>query len=53
MKFMYQVPVTETYAIRSQVIMEGTTVQSSPMFEGGGNDKTPGEPYDAPSRRLM
>ena len=52
MKFMYQVPVTETYAIRSQVIMEGT-VNSAPPIEGGGNDKTPGEPYDAPSRRLM
>ena len=52
MKFMYQVPVTETYAIRSQVIMEGT-VNSSPMFDGGGNDLTPEEPFDAPSRRLM
>ena len=36
MKFMYQVPVTETYAIRSQVIMEGT-VNSSPMLDGGGS----------------
>ena len=35
MKFMYQVPVTETYAIRSQVIMEGT-VQPSPFIQGGG-----------------
>ena len=52
MKFMYHVPVTETYAIRSQVIMEGS-IQPSPLIDGDGNDKTPGEPFDAPSRRLM
>ena len=45
MKFMYQVPVTETYAIRSQVIMEGT-VHGSPMLEGGNNDPTPEVPMD-------
>ena len=40
MKFMYQVPVTETYAIRSQVIMEATRI------EGGGPDSTPEVPMD-------
>ena len=47
---MYQVPVTEMYAICAQVIMEGT-VQAAPPIEGGGTDPgnpTPGEPsvYD-------
>ncbi len=51
MKFMYQVPVTETYAIRSQVIMEVSVEKQ--MIEGGGNDLTPEEPFNAPSRRLM
>ena len=44
MKFMYQVPVTETYAIRSQVIMEGS-VQPSPFIEGGGH-LPPTDPFD-------
>ena len=35
MKFMYQVPVTETYAIRSQVIMEVSVEKQ--MIDGGGN----------------
>ena len=43
MKFMYQVPVTETYAIRSQVIMDGTVTKgNTPGSEwtaaGGGSD---------------
>lgn len=37
---MYQVPVTEMYAIRAQVIMEGT-VQGSPQIGGGGFMPTP------------
>ena len=32
---MYQVPVTEMYAIRAQVIMDGT-VQGAPKIDGGG-----------------
>ncbi len=35
MKFMYQVPVTETYAIRSQVIMEVSVEKQ--MIDGGGH----------------
>lgn len=49
---MYQVPVTEMYAVRAQVIMEGT-VQGAPQIGGGGEDKDPTEPYSAPSRKLM
>ena len=45
MKFMYQVPVTETYAIRSQVIMEGT-VQHSPTIPGGNEDPNGKVPMD-------
>ena len=43
MKFMYQVPVTETYAIRSQVIMEGSGTQ---MIPGGGNMPDDPDPFD-------
>lgn len=32
---MYQVPVTEMYAICAQVIMDGT-VQGAPKIDGGG-----------------
>lgn len=44
MKFMYQVPVTETYAIRSQVIMEGTVEKQ--MIQGGGSMPDSPDPFD-------
>lgn len=42
---MYQVPVTEMYAVRAQVIMEGT-VQAAPPIEGAGTDQHPEVPTD-------
>ena len=51
MKFMYKVPVTETYAIRSQVIMDGTVMKgntpgSDYTAPGAGNDEHPEIPMD-------
>ena len=51
MKFMYQVPVTETYAIRSQVIMDGTVIKGNTpgsdwTAPGGGSDPNGDVPMD-------
>ena len=45
---MYQVPVTEMYAVRAQVIMV-----SRDQVPGDGEDLSPEEPFSAPSRVLM